>query len=317
MEPIYYDYDTEITCLDTMYHHAGHTACYLLTHNERAAFIDTGTGNTLPYILELLKVKNLTVEDVDYVIPTHVHLDHAGCAGLLMNKFPNALLVIHPRGAQHMIDPSKLIVGATAVYGEEKFKEYFGEVKPIDESRVTVAEDNSTVELSGRVLKFIDTPGHARHHFCVYDELSKSFFTGDTFGLSYRELDNEDGAFILPTTTPVQFDPDAWQNSLDRMLSYKPKHMYVTHFGEVTEIEKLAKDLREDISRYAVIARQYINSESRKEKIFTGLKNHLQERLKTRYTDEKVVEFTELLTPDLHLNTAGLDIWLSRLEKAA
>ena len=317
MKPIYYEYDASITCLDTMYLHPGHAACYLLVHNDRAAFIDTGTGNTVPYILELLKLKNLSLDDVDYVIPTHVHLDHAGGAGLLMSKFPNAQLVIHPRGARHMIDPNKLIIGATAVYGTEKFKKYFGQVVPIDENRVIVAENDATIELSGRTLNFIDTPGHARHHFCVFDELSNSFFTGDTFGLSYRELDNEDGAFILPTTTPVQFEPDAWQDSLTRMLSFEPKYMYVTHFGEVTEVTKLAEELRDDISQYANIAREHLKSHDRKEKIFLDLKDYLQKRLKARYAEEKVTEFTDYLTPDLQLNAAGLDVWLSRLEKAA
>ena len=317
MNPVFYDYDENITCIDSMYLHPGHTACYLLIQDNRAAFIDTGTGNTVPYILELLKLKDIPVENVDYVIPTHVHLDHAGGAGLLMSKLPNAQLIIHPRGARHMIDPDKLIIGATAVYGAENFKKNFGEVLPIDENRVTVAEDSSTIVLSGRVLKIIDTPGHARHHFCVYDELSESFFTGDTFGLSYRELDNDDGAFILPTTSPVQFDPDAWQESLTRMLEFNPKKMYMTHFGEVTEVSSLAEELRVDINRYAEIARQNINSKNRKDKIFFELKNYLYSRLETRYKKDNCDEYTELLTADLQLNAAGLEVWLSRLEKAA
>lgn len=121
-----------------MYVQAGYAACYLMIHNDRAAFIDTGTGNTVPYLLEILKLKDIPVDAVEYVIPTHVHLDHAGGAGLLMSKLPNANLVIHPRGARHMIDPEKLIAGATAVYGAEKFKQSFGEVKPIDEKRVII-----------------------------------------------------------------------------------------------------------------------------------------------------------------------------------
>ena len=153
MKPILIEYEAGITCIDAMYVQAGHACCYLMVENDRAAFIDTGTGHSVPYLLETLKFKNLSIEDVDYVIPTHVHLDHAGGAGLLMSKLPNAKLVIHPRGAPHMINPEKLIAGATAVYGEDKFYELFGDVLPIDENRVMVAEDGVEIDLNGRILK--------------------------------------------------------------------------------------------------------------------------------------------------------------------
>ncbi len=315
--PIYHDYEFGITCIDTMYVKTGHAACYLLTHNKAAAFIDTGTGHTVPYALQVLKLKNIPVEAVEYVIPTHVHLDHAGGAGLLMSKLPNAKLVIHPRGAPHMINPEKLIAGATAVYGKEKFTRSFGQIIPIDETRVIVAEDNSSQDLAGRNLKFIDTPGHARHHFCVYDETSKGFFTGDTFGLSYREFYDDNGDFILPTTSPVQFEPDAWQNSLTRLLDYKPEKMYLTHFGQVTEVQKLAQELRADINHYAETAKQFINEDQCKEKINNALTDYLQQRLSTRYSNNDVQAHINYLKPDLELNAAGLEVWLNRLKKAA
>ncbi len=317
MQAIVYEYDYGISCIDTMYVQAGHAACYLMIHNGRAAFIDTGTGNTVPYLLEVLKQKNLCLEDVDYVIPTHVHLDHAGGAGLLMSKLPNAKLVIHPRGAAHMVNPQKLIIGATAVYGEEKFKQCFGEVLPIDEQRVIVAKDNNSLELAGRELRFIDTPGHARHHFCIYDKFSEGIFTGDTFGLSYRELDDKDGAFILPTTSPVQFEPDAWQNSLTRLLSFNPKNMYLTHFGRITEVERLAQELRSDINQYAEIAQKLLHADDRRKKIINALTKFLQQRLSNRNITADMEAQTRFLRPDLELNAAGLEVWLDRQLKAA
>ena len=320
MAPILVEYEASITCIDAMYVQPGHACCYLMVENGRAAFIDTGTGHTVPYLLATLKLKNLSVEDVDYVIPTHVHLDHAGGAGLLMSELPNAKLVIHPRGAPHMIDPNKLIIGTTEVYGEEKFKQYYGEVIPIDEQRVIVAEDEHEIKLANRTLKLLDTPGHARHHFCVYDQTSNGFFTGDTFGLSYKELDNEDGAFILPTTTPVQFEPDAWQHTLTRMLDHQPQNMFLTHFGRVTEIDRLAKQLREGIDEYANIAKSTLNSENNRENREQSIKEkitqHLQAKLRERYPENEIANYTELFNSDLDLNAAGLEVWLKRLEKA-
>ena len=315
MKPVFYDYDWGITCIDTMYVQPGRAACYLMIHKDRAAFIDTGTAHTVPYLLETLKLKNIPPEAVEFVIPTHVHLDHAGGAGVLMDKLPNAQLVIHPYGARHIINPAKLIMGATEVYGAEKFRHSFGEIRAVDEQRVITAEDNTTLELASRTLTFIDTPGHARHHFCVYDEMSEGFFTGDTFGLSYRELDDENGAFIMPTTTPVQFDPDAWQDSLTRLLDYHPENMYVTHFGCVTEVDRLALELRQDINCYADIARQHSRAHDRGAKITAALTEYLQQRLRDRNNSEDVEMLTVFLKDDLELNAAGLGIWLDRLEK--
>ena len=317
MKPILFEYDFGITCIDTMYEYAGHAACYLMVENGRAAFIDTGTGHSVPYLLETLKLKNLNIEDVDYVIPTHVHLDHAGGAGLLMSELPKAKLVIHPRGKQHMIDPDKLIMGATAVYGSEKFKQMFGEIVPIYEKRVVIANDNDEIKLANRRLKFLDTPGHARHHFCVYDQTSKGIFTGDTFGLSYREMQKDNADFILPTTTPVQFEPDPWYDTIDKILSLNLKNIYLTHFGRITEIEKLAQELKQDIAKYAEITKQYLNTENPENKIRNDITHYLQERLSQNYTEEEIKQFTQLLQPDLKLNAAGLKVWLSRLEKAA
>ncbi len=317
MQPTLIEYDADITCIDTMYLHEGHAACYLMVNNGHAAFIDTGTGNTVPYLLETLKLKNLNIQDVDYVIPTHVHLDHAGGAGLLMSKLPNAKLVIHPRGAPHMINPEKLIAGATAVYGQENFKKLFGEVVPIDEHRVVVAKDNDEIELGDRVLKFLDTPGHARHHFCVYDKTSDGIFSGDTFGLSYREMQKGSVDFILPTTTPVQFEPEPWYASLDKILAHNPKNIYLTHFGCVTEIVKLAKELRQDIAKYAEITKQYLHANNSENKIREDIESYLQKRLQPNYSNEEIEQFTQFLQPDLNLNAAGLKVWLSRIEKAA
>src|SRR5690606_20245617 len=140
-------------------------------------------------VMEALQARGLAAEDVAYVCVTHVHLDHAGGAGALMHRLPCARLVVHPRGARHMADPSRLVASARAVYGEVEFARIYGDIRAVDAARIVEAPDGLVLELNSRPLRFLDTPGHARHHYCIFDEVSRSFFTGDTFGLSYREFD--------------------------------------------------------------------------------------------------------------------------------
>ncbi|MGH8457570.1 MAG: MBL fold metallo-hydrolase, partial [Stenotrophobium sp.] len=252
--PVFKDLSFGITCIDTQQQRAGMAACYLIEHQGAAAFIECGTPRGVEGLLALLAHKRIAREQVAYVMPTHAHLDHASGAGALMRNLPNAKLVAHPRAARHLIEPSKLIAGATAVYGAEAVQRMYGRIEPVPESRVVIANDGFQLSLGGRELLFLDTPGHARHHYSVWDALSQGFFTGDTFGLSYREFDTGQGPWILPTTTPVQFEPEAWERSLELFLSYAPQRMYLTHYGAVQNVPRLAQDLRRALREYVRIA---------------------------------------------------------------
>ncbi len=250
----YADLGDGIICVETGLYRHGLAACYLVREGERVAFVDTGTTHTVPWLLEILAELGLGPGNVDYVIPTHVHLDHAGGSGALMRQCPNATLIVHPKGAPHLIEPSRLAAGATEVYGPEAFAKDFGELVPVPAERVVIAEDGHVVELAGRRLVFVDTPGHANHHGCVWDERSRGFFTGDTFGISYRELDTAAGPFLFAPTTPVAFDPEAWLASLDKLMSYRPRAMYLTHYCRITAPERLVDDLRHSIRALADLA---------------------------------------------------------------
>ena len=221
----YQDLSHGITVIDAEYGTSGVAALYLMVEGDQVAIIETGTNHSVPLIKEVLESKSLSFSNVRYVIPTHVHLDHAGGAGDLMHYCENAELVIHPFGAAHMIDPSRLEAGTIAVYGEESFSKLYGSIRPINAERVIEAPDGFKLKLNGRELEFLDTPGHARHHFCVVDKTSNGIFTGDTFGLCYPQLTTAEGPFSYATTTPVQFDPDALLISIDRLLSYQPDHI--------------------------------------------------------------------------------------------
>jgi glyoxylase-like metal-dependent hydrolase (beta-lactamase superfamily II) len=175
-----------ITAIDTEYARTLQDASHLMVEGGRAAFIDTGVNSSVPLLLDALRQQDLDVGDVDYVMLTHVHLDHAGGAGELMQALPNATCVIHRYGAPHMIDPTRLIAGTEAVYGVDETREIYGTIVPIDERRVHVPEDGDWLSLNGRELQFLNTEGHARHHHVINDPASKGVFTGDSFGVSYR-----------------------------------------------------------------------------------------------------------------------------------
>ena len=309
------DYPDGVTTIDVAYVRSGFAASHLIVENGYAAFIDTGTSLSVPLLLKVLAEKGISREKVTHVMPTHVHLDHAGGAGALMQEFPNAVLVVHPRGARHMIDPTKLIAGTVAVYGEERTQKLYGTIFPVPEERVLIAEDESRIDFHGRSLLFLDAPGHARHHYCVIDESTNSVFSGDNFGISYREFDNENGAFIFPTTTPVQFDPEAMRKTLDRLLSYNPQAVYQTHFGRVTNVEKLGSDLRNCLDQFtemALVLKQ--EGKAQQDSLASGVQQILRDRLRKHNCQLPESRQDELLAFDYQLNAQGIKVWLDRLD---
>lgn len=301
-----------ILCLDTLQERPGLACCYLVRRGQEYAFIETGTSPGVPRLLAALDARGIARDRVRYVIPTHVHLDHAGGAGRLMRELPRATLVAHPRGARHLIDPSKLVAGATAVYGAAAVQAMYGEILPIPAERVLAAEDGRRLPLGDGELLFLDTPGHARHHFCIWDGASRGFFTGDTFGLSYREFDGPGGAFLFPTTTPVQFEPDAWFTTLDRLLSFAPERMYLTHYGCVENVARLADDLRAGLRRYTALAAPLARAPDRHARLLEALMRDAMAALRALRGPLPEPRARELLAFDMELNAQGLEVWLDR-----
>jgi glyoxylase-like metal-dependent hydrolase (beta-lactamase superfamily II) len=229
-----------------------------------------------------------------------------------MQQLPTARAVIHPRGVRHMVDPSALIAGATAVYGADEVRASYGELVPIPAERIITANDEHRIDLAGRALLCIDTPGHARHHMCIWDARSRAFFPGDTFGLSYREFDTGKGAFILPTSTPVQFEPDALHASIDRMLGFKPQQMFLTHYSRVTDVERLAGELHEQIDAMVAIGRSHAGEPDRHARIMEDLAQLYIARARNHGCAFDEARIRELLVMDIELNAQGLEVWLDR-----
>lgn len=219
--------------IDTGYLQPELAGSWLLVHRGRAAFVETGTNVAVPACLAALDELGLAPDAVDWVIVTHVHLDHAGGAGALLRHLPAARLVVHPRGARHLVDPSRLMAGASKVYDPAWMARWYGELVPVPEERVLTPADGQGVDLAGRPLVALHTPGHAAHHLAIWDAASRGVFTGDVFGLGYRPLHTPRGAFVFPTTSPSQFDAAAMRSSVDRILALNPDHLYLTHYGAV------------------------------------------------------------------------------------
>lgn len=306
-----FDYGHGICAVDSAYDRLEQTAVHLLVEEGRAAVIDTGTSHAVPRVLAALESQGIAPAQVDYVILTHVHLDHAGGAGQLMRRFPGAKLTVHPRGARHMIDPGRLLAATVAIYGEAETRRVYGEIVPVPAARVIETPDGATLRLAGRELLFLDAPGHARHHVVVRDGKTGHIFAGDTFGLSYRELDQDGRQFSFPTTSPSQFDPAQLHRSIDRMLSYGPEAIYVTHFGRVSNLTVLARDLHRLIDAHAELGmRHRCAGAERKRLLMEGVSALVlaeRERQKWRLPREKTLELFAL---DVELNAQGLEFWL-------
>jgi glyoxylase-like metal-dependent hydrolase (beta-lactamase superfamily II) len=305
------DYGNGISAIDSGYVRPRFDAIHLIVEGNRAALVDTANNRSLPRVLSALDAKGISADRVEWVILTHVHLDHAGGAGAMMARFPEARLAVHPRGARHMVDPSRLVAGTIAVYGGAAAERLYGRVLPIGRERIHEMPNGASIRLGGRELLFLDTPGHARHHACIVDSKSGHIFAGDSFGLSYRELDDGSRQYVFPSSAPVQFDPGEFHRSLELLAGYSPEAIYVTHFGQVRDIPRLAADMHRLVDALAAIASQYRDAgPARRSLLEQALADLVLEEARRQNWKLAREELLELLGPDIELNAMGLESWL-------
>jgi hydroxyacylglutathione hydrolase len=302
-----------IHAMDAGYIRPGLAAVHLIVEEVRVAVVETAHNAALPRFLAALSQLGLAPEAVDYVFLTHVHLDHAGGAGAYMARLPNAKLVVHPRGARHMADPAKLFAGTAEVYGLENARRLYGEPLPVPPEKMIEAADGQVFALAGRPLQCLHTPGHAKHHLCLWDEHARACFTGDAFGIAYREMGVSGTPFLIPATTPTQFDPEAMKASIRRLLALEPEAMYLTHFSRVDDVTRLGADLLRRIDAFASLAEAAPGEgKARTDAIHASIERYL--------LDEAPPESREWLKPvlagDMELDAQGLACWCEQ-NKAA
>lgn len=308
-----------IAAIDTDYVRPVFDASHLIVDAGQAAFVDTGTDYAVPLLLDALAQQDIDVADVKYVFITHAHLDHAGGAGRLLKALPNAVAVLHPRAAPHMIDPSKLIKGTIAVYGEEGYRQIYNDVVAIPDERIVIAEDGDCFRLGARELESFHTEGHARHHYCLHDRFADAVFCGDSFGVSYRELDTDKGEFIFPSTTPIDFDPQEAHRTVDRIMALEPAHLYLTHYSRINASERIAADMHTGIDYFVNLARRCAGEENRTQLISARMFEHFAAALIDHGYDgaeDRIHNIHKILDFDIRLNTMGLEVWLERTQQA-
>jgi len=197
-----------------------------LVNEEKKALIDTGPATSSAVVLEGLKEAGVTPEEIDYIILTHIHLDHCGGAGVLIRQMPNATVLVHPKGVKHMINPANLVKSMLEVQGEDSIMRH-GAVLPISEKRIKAVEDGEEIKLSDQqTLRIIDAPGHAPHEICIHESRNNGVFIGEAAG-TYIEEEN----LIMPESPPPSFDMDLFVETLDKLKDLKPDRLYYAHYG--------------------------------------------------------------------------------------
>jgi glyoxylase-like metal-dependent hydrolase (beta-lactamase superfamily II) len=304
------DYRNGIYAFDAGYVRHQLAAIHLIVDNGRAAFVDTGSNASLPHAQAALAQLGLKPGNVDYVILTHIHLDHAGGAGAMMQAFPAARLVVHPRGARHMIDPTKLMAATEEVYGRETARALYGQLLPIPAERTIETHNGMALKLGGRELAFHDAPGHAKHHIFIHDRTANGIFTGDTFGIAYPECTVAGRPLLFPSTTPSQFDPVDLRDSVERMVALEPEAVYATHFSRLAPPRALAAEMLKRLDDFVGIALAAKRAGGDPlPAIRAALGDYVLTEARAHGVALPDAEILALWRMDIDLNAQGLAIW--------
>lgn len=286
------------------------TGTYVIAEDE-LTLIDTGASPSVPYIKQGLSELGYTLDQVKYIIVTHVHLDHAGGAGLLLQDCPNAKVVVHPKGARHLADPSRLVAGARMVYGEQ-FDLLFDPIVPVPENRLIEKGEGGQLEIGPAcTLEFWDTPGHAKHHFGIYDPVSNGMFAGDTVGIRYQQLVPDGIQLFLPSTSPNQFDPAAMQLAIDRFQTANFNAIYYGHYGMATETKEALRQVGEWLVEFLEMAEDAFDKKQSPQDLADRLQEMVRTHLRSLGVPDKH-EVYSIIKVDMEVSAMGLLDYLSK-----
>lgn len=277
-------------------------ACYLYDTPERV-LIECGPSVTLPFLVKALD--SLGIDDLASIVVTHIHLDHAGGAGHLAARYPNARIGVHDLGARHLVEPDRLLHSATRIYGEEGMASLWGPMEPIDRDRIMILEEGSTVALgNGQVLDVMYTPGHAKHHIVFHDARRGGFYVGDSVGLVFPH-----GHFVQPNTPPPDLDPPVLIEQLHRMAAREPAFLGFAHYGIHDDPARALEEAEERLDDWVVFVEQL--GEMDPDAASLALRERTLRRYRKEGIPEAVIEKYDTGT-FWPMQAAGIQRWLSQ-----
>jgi len=292
---------------------AERTGTYVIDEQE-LTIVETGPSPSVKHVKNGLELLGFSLSQVKYIIVTHIHLDHAGGAGLLLKECPNARVVVHPKGVRHLADPERLIAGAKGVYGT-KFEELFNPIIPIPQERMIIKNDGDILKVGDTcILKFFDTPGHANHHFSIYDPVSNGMFTGDTVGVRYEQLIADGVNFFLPSTSPNQFNPVAMQGAIELFVQMDLQYIYYGHFGVSDSPEEALSQVSMWLNIYMTEAEAVYAEAKGHDELARRLDNIVKGHLRDQGVSDSHDVF-RLIKLDLEVSSMGMIDYLAKREK--
>ena len=299
--------------IDTKMHgRPGITGVFLI-QDEKTALIESGPGSSLEHVIAGLE--SAGVESLDYVVVTHIHLDHAGAAGALLERFPSAKLAVHEVGVRHMVDPTKLWSSASRIYGD-LMERLWGEMKPVPEARIVSLSDGDIIDLGSRRLHAVETPGHARHHHAILDDATGTIYTGDAMGVRLQEV----GA-VRPATPPPEFNLEDCISSIEKIRSRGAQRLCLTHFGSSDtgahpmDVDELCDRAVEALKNWAGWVVEARSSTRDIDEVTAIVKDRVESHSKGSLSPEATDRMEQ--TTSYRMNTWGYMRYLDKKEEAS
>lgn len=305
----------QLITVDCHYRTPLRSCSFLMIESGRASFVDNNTMFAVPYLLQALKEQNISTENVDYLIVTHAHLDHAGGTSALLKRCPNAKVIAHPKAARNLVHPERLIESARSVYGETQFAELFGNIEPTPEDRIQTVTDNETITWGGRTLQFLYTLGHSTHHICIHDSKTNGVFTGDAFGVGLSDQETFETKFIVSSTAPPDFDAVESEKTVRRILSLNPDYVFLPHYGIHKNPQQAASYLLRSLSAMDILIQTALDKNIPDEELMNWLFPRLIESIREQVQwcgVQDIDSAMNWLGDNLEINTMGLMVAVQR-----
>jgi glyoxylase-like metal-dependent hydrolase (beta-lactamase superfamily II) len=248
------------------------------------AIIDPGPTSCLEALELGLQGRGIRWADVRHILLTHIHLDHAGASGTIVREHPHVHVMVHERGARHLVDPTKLLDSATRLYGDHMDR-LWGEFAPVPADRLVVLAGGERVQAGGRTFDVAYTPGHASHHVSYFDAESGVAFVGDTAGVAVN------GGYVLPPTPPPDIDLELWAGSIEQILAWSPSTLFLTHFGPAMNVRAHCAELNEHLQQTAHYVRASLGEPGSDEERGARFEEWLRSQMRQHMTDVRLQEY--------------------------